>query len=87
MSTSWHCIECKAANAVTHKFCEACGALRGGSTAKAADAYVPPWERPDFKPSRPEDPCTEPGCTLTIREHIEAFKRHGARIVARAVTL
>jgi hypothetical protein len=50
-------------------------------------AYVPPWKRPGFKDSKPEDACDEPGCTLTIRDHIEAFKRAGERIIQRAVKL
>jgi hypothetical protein len=50
-------------------------------------AYVPPWKRPGFKDSKPEDLCDEPGCTLTIRDHIEEFKRAGERIIQRAVKL
>jgi hypothetical protein len=49
--------------------------------------FVPPWKRPGFKDSKPEDPCDEPGCTLTIRDHIEEFKRAGERIIQRAVKL
>jgi hypothetical protein len=49
--------------------------------------YVVPWKRPGFKDSKPEDPCDEPGCTLTIRDHIEEFKRAGERIIQRAVKL
>jgi hypothetical protein len=30
--------------------------------------------------SRPEDRCTEPGCPLTVREHMEASKRLTANI-------
>jgi hypothetical protein len=48
---------------------------------------VPPWKRPGWKDSKSSDPCDEPGCTLTIREHIEAFKRAGEKIIARALKL
>ena len=32
--------------------------------------FVPPWERPHFQRSTPDDVCPEPGCSKTVREHI-----------------
>jgi len=84
----WTCARCDAVNQVTVKFCEACGEARDTPTerlnASSSVAYVPPWERPGWKDSQPDDSCDVMGCTLTIREHIEAFHRHHAQILVRA---
>ena len=75
--------------------CRECGWAPGRrATVSGPPSYVPPWKRPGFTPSSPEDPCEGgPDCTLehlgahTIRDHIEAFKKAGERIIARAVKL
>ena len=33
--------------------------------------------------SKPEDRCTEPGCSKTVREHIAEFKAYGTKITER----
>ena len=80
----WTCSPCGAVNHVTVKFCEACGEARDTPAPPSPAAYTPPWERPGWIASRPEDRCTEEGCTLTVREHIEEFHRHHAPILVRA---
>lgn len=37
--------------------------------------------------AEPDDACTEPGCTKTVREHIAEFRRYGERIGLRVVKL
>jgi hypothetical protein len=84
----WVCVKCDAVNLVTGTFCEACGEARDRAPSSAARAeYLPPWKRPGWKDSTPEDRCTEPGCDKRIRDHIDEFKRAGEKIVARAVKL
>jgi hypothetical protein len=83
----WECRECHAKNAPKTHFCEACGQARALAEDKAPTRPPLPWERPSFKPSTPDDPCDEPGCTKSVRDHIAEFKRAGEKIVARAVKL
>lgn len=52
-----------------------------------APEWVAPWHQPGFKLSRPDDLCTEPGCTKTVREHIDDFLRAGEQIERRVVKL
>jgi len=84
--TAWTCSECDARNP-EGRFCRGCGTPRNLSVSSAhgEPEFVPPWKRPEFTPSRPEDRCPE--CGQLVREHIEDFKRFGERIVARAVKL
>jgi hypothetical protein len=85
----WECRECHAKNAPKTHFCEACGQARALAEQphKEVTRAPLPWERPGFKDSKPDDPCDEPGCKMTIREHIQQFKLAGEKIVARAVKL
>jgi hypothetical protein len=75
--TAWTCTACHAHNALTGKFCEQCGEARAELVPAAAPPprFIPPWERPDFKPSMPSDHCDVEGCTLTVREHMAEFAR------------
>lgn len=77
---AWVCGECSQKNpaSVDGRFCRACGSPRNASVAEPRrerePEFVAPWNRPGFKPSKPEDPCDEPGCTKTVRDHIEEFR-------------
>ena len=70
--TTWICAECAQKNVALGRFCAHCGSPRNAALNDAkADAFVPPWERPGWKASRPEDQCDAGGCTKTVREHID----------------
>jgi len=77
--TPWTCADCRAENLETNRFCGACGSARIETTTTSAPRpsadWTPPWDKPSWKDSRPEDACTEPGCALTVRDHIEQFRR------------
>ena len=82
MPNSWRC-DCGAYNGSVAKFCEDCGAERTVPN-RAAVQERQPEERPIAAPT---DRCTEPGCTLTVEEHREAFKRAMRRFAVRSAML
>jgi hypothetical protein len=80
--TPWVCSECSTKNRAAGRFCEQCGSARNPalSTPSAASTYIPPWHRPDFKPSRPEAPCDVEGCDQTVAQHIAECLELSSRI-------
>jgi hypothetical protein len=69
------CAECQTKNVdgLEARFCPKCGTARV-TALNAPDQErrsILPWERPGWKESKATDPCDEPGCTKTVREHID----------------
>src|SRR5690349_10241472 len=77
----WTCATCEQVNRHTNLFCGSCGEAKQAATpsAEASRSYLPPWERPGFQLCKPDDPCTEPGCTKRVRDHIAEFRSIAAK--------
>jgi hypothetical protein len=73
---AWTCATCETANGETNRFCAHCGEARADTSAPARTLtpFIPPWERPGWKPSTLDNVCDEEGCSKTVREHIEEFR-------------
>jgi hypothetical protein len=74
--TTWICAECEARNpdGAESRFCPKCGTARVtalNTPEHRESSFRPPWERPGWKASKPEDHCDVEGCTKTVREHID----------------
>lgn len=82
--TTWECSECSEKNRASGRFCAQCGSPRNpalsSAPTRAPEPFVPPWAKPGYVLAKPEDRCTEEGCTKTVAEHMAECRALSGRI-------